>query len=347
MVFYWRRLGIVMFLVGFVAGMIMMGTYFGNALFHLWLRFVKILNFTNLWRWISLFGLGACFGMGGCLYSLLESALGSYSTAPLLDWRLPVVFDLSLQSSDGSIGPVRMMKDTCAVSAMVTFLSWMADVRTSFFIVRIFVGNRNGSTSRSSGSNNMFPPVLCLGQEWHVVCQRVRKVYPLLLWRTLGTAFFFFCVLFCALCVWEVLVSLVALLGTRLGLHWSASCWTRLSGGGRWEHYLCNHWMECQAAHEIAYSYLWFYDYFIKEKPYMLALVGRPSLRGNFACMVYWTGGRHFGEFAGKNLVRPVFLLLEFFCLVAILGKGSGVLYSGIYGLGGLVILGPPPLLPI
>ena len=71
MVFYWGRLGIVMSLVGFVVGMIMMGTYFGSALFHLWLRFVKILNSTNLWRWISLFGLGACFGMGGCLYSLV------------------------------------------------------------------------------------------------------------------------------------------------------------------------------------------------------------------------------------------------------------------------------------
>ena len=46
-------------------------------------------------------------------------------------------------------------------------------------------------------------------------------------------------------------------------------------------------------------------------------------------------------------MVRPLFLLFEFFCLVEILGKGSGVLYSGIYGLGGLVILVPPLLLPI
>ena len=78
----------------------------------------------------------------------------------------------------------------------------------------------------------------------------------------------------------------------------------------------------------------------------MLALVGRPSLHGNYACMVYWTKG-HYGENAGKYMVRPLFLLLEFFCLVEILGKGSGVLYSGIYGLGGLVILVPPLLLPI
>ena len=65
----------------------------------------------------------------------------------------------------GGVGPVRMMKVTRAVSAKVTFLSWMADVRTSFFIVRTPVGNRNGSTLRSVGSNNMFPLVLCLGQE--------------------------------------------------------------------------------------------------------------------------------------------------------------------------------------
>ena len=52
----------------------------------------------------------------------------------------------------------------CAVSAMVTYLSWMADVRTSFFIVRILVGNRNGSTLRSVGSNSMLPLVLCSRQ---------------------------------------------------------------------------------------------------------------------------------------------------------------------------------------
>ena len=33
---------------------------------------------------------------------------------------------------------------------------------------------------------------LCLGPEWHVVCQRVRRVYPFLLWRILGMAFFGF-----------------------------------------------------------------------------------------------------------------------------------------------------------
>ena len=69
--FYWGRSGTVVFLVGFAVVMIMMVIFFGIALFHLLLRFVKILNFTNSWRWISLFGLGACSGMGGCLCYLV------------------------------------------------------------------------------------------------------------------------------------------------------------------------------------------------------------------------------------------------------------------------------------
>ena len=34
-----------------------------------------------------------------------------------------------------------------------------------------------------------------------------------------------------------------------------------------------------------------FYDCFMKRKPYMLALVGRPSLHGYDACVVYWATG--------------------------------------------------------
>ena len=71
MVFCWGRSRIVMCLVGFVVAMIMMAICFGIALFHFLSRFEKILNFTNSWRWISHFGLGACFGMDGCLCSLV------------------------------------------------------------------------------------------------------------------------------------------------------------------------------------------------------------------------------------------------------------------------------------
>ena len=54
----------------------------------------------------------------------------------------------------------------------------------------------------------------------------------------------------------------------------------------------------------------------------MLALVARPSLHGNYACLVYQVQGGTPGEIAGKNMVRPLFLLYWFFCLVRILGKG-------------------------
>ena len=51
-------------------------------------------------------------------------------------------------------------------------------------------GIRNGLTLRSVGSNNMFPPVLCSRQGWHVVCQRVRRVHQFLLWGILFLACF-------------------------------------------------------------------------------------------------------------------------------------------------------------
>ena len=40
---------------------------------------------------------------------------------------------------------------------------------------------------------------------------------------------------------------------------------------------------ECQAAHKIAFQYLLGHVFvFIKGKPYMLALAGRPSLHGDY-----------------------------------------------------------------
>ena len=42
----------------------------------------------------------------------------------------------------------------------------------------------------------------------------------------------------------------------------------------------------------------------------MPALAGQPSLHGNDACMVYWA--EHYGETAGKSVVRPLFLLFGF-----------------------------------
>ena len=102
--------------------------------------------------------------------------------------------------------------------------------------------------------------------------------------------FWVFWLLFCVLCAGGLLALLASLLHTRLGFLWCASCWTRLLDVVQWGHYLWNHWRECQAAHKIAFHY-WVRDVFIHWKPYMLALAGRPSLHGNYACMVYWTQG--------------------------------------------------------
>ena len=52
---------------------------------------------------------------------------------------------------------------------------------------------------------------------------------------------------------------------------------------------------ECQVPHKTA-CHVWFRDIFIRGKPYMLALAGRSSLHGNYACMVYWTKGAPTGK---------------------------------------------------
>ena len=49
--------------------LMVMVIFSGIVLFLPWLRSVNILKFMVLWRWISLFGLGAFFGMDGCLCS--------------------------------------------------------------------------------------------------------------------------------------------------------------------------------------------------------------------------------------------------------------------------------------
>ena len=88
---------------------------------------------------------------------------------------------VTLHFSDGDVSPVRMVKVTCAGLVMVTFLSWMANAKTSSCIVRILVGNRNGSILRSVGSNSMPLLVLYSRHAWHVVCQHMHKVVLFLL----------------------------------------------------------------------------------------------------------------------------------------------------------------------
>ena len=92
-------------------------------------------------------------------------------------------------------------------------------------------------------------------------------------------------------CIWRGLALLVSLLCTRLGFHRCASCWTRPLGGGRWGHYLCNLRREYLTNHSVAYMFFGIRGCDLKIEPYMLPLVGRPSLHGYYACMAYWAPG--------------------------------------------------------
>ena len=106
-------------------------------------------------------------------------------------------------------------------------------------------------------------------------------------------------------------------------------------GGGRWGHHLCDLWAVCWATQKYCHSGVCGRSYdFDGIKLYMPASVGQPSLHSIYARMVYWAEG-HPGGIAGKNKVRLLILLIWFFCLVGILGFGSGVLSSDISGLGG------------
>ena len=103
--------------------------------------------------------------------------------------------------------------------------------------------------------------------------------------------FWTFWFLLCALCMLEVLglvflppsvykawVLLVCLFGSRpLGVD-------------QLGHYLLDHWEESMAVHNTAKLFgdgLCYCLFFLGWKPYMLALVGQPSLHGYYACMVF------------------------------------------------------------
>ena len=111
-------------------------------------------------------------------------------------------------------------------------------------------------------------------------------------------------------------------------------------------HSLCDLCGECLAAHKTAQkNYCGTGGSFIEGKPHMLALAGQPQ--SPLVILHAWFIGikRHSGEIAGKNMVRPLFLLQGFFCLVGILMYGFGVLSSGICGLVEPGTMGQPPLL--
>ena len=223
-----------------------------------------------------------------------------------------------MRSPVGRASPVQTVKLARAVLTMVTFLSWMANVRTGFFIVRIPVWNRIGLTLRSVGSNNMHPLVHSSGQELHVVYQRVRRVHQFQLRRWWEMVVFGLSGFSLVVLAWLVYPSVC----TGLGLQRCTFCWTRPLGGGRWRRYLCNLWGVFWTAHKTAKYLFETGGSFICG---MLASAGQPSLHGYFACMVHWAEGalqRNCRQKQGDTSLSPerVFLFSRNFS-VSLLGS--------------------------
>ena len=139
----------------------------------------------------------------------------------------------------------------------------------------------------------MFPPVFCLRQEWHVVCQRVRRVHPVpVVVNCSFRCFFGLFVFFSVPCAYGgVLVLLVSLLCTGLGFIGvppaGHALWAEVGGSITF----VTSGENCLTVHKTACMYLGIHGRFMKLEPFMLPLAGQPSLHGYDACMVYWTKG--------------------------------------------------------
>ena len=121
--------------------------------------------------------------------------------------------------------------------------------------------------------------------------------------------FWVFWLLLGTLCILGVLVFVVyPLVCTKFGFQRCALYWTRPVGGGRWEHYLCYPWEVCWEAQKTTSCIHCGILGFLFFKLYMLALVGRPSLRSHDACTVYQVKGasrRNCRQINGKTSFSP------------------------------------------
>ena len=160
---------------------------------------------------------------------------------------------------------------------MVTLLSWMANVRTSFCTVRIPVWNRTGLTLGSSCPLRT-RVVCCLP-----TC--VQGSSAAVTGGLLGMVHFGHSGCFLESCAYGrcCCCKFSSLMSTRLGLRRCAYRWTRPVGGGRWWHYLRDpggvHWFAQKCAIDdhgnggnSIFSML-----------HVLALAGPTSLHGNYA----------------------------------------------------------------
>ena len=121
------------------------------------------------------------------------------------------------------------------------------------------------------------------------------------------SCFWTFWFLLCALCMLEVLDLVFHLLVcTRLWSCWCAFFGSRPLGVDQLGHYLLDHWEESMAVHNTTKNlgdemcFCW--GHFLSWEPYMLALVGQPSLRGYYACMVLWKKGGTLEKLQAKKM---------------------------------------------
>ena len=168
------------------------------------------------------------------------------------------------------------MKAARAGLAMVTFLSWMVNARTSSFIGRTLAGNRIGLTLRSVGSNSMFPLVLTCAKGSSVpnTGNLVLDFFGLLDFFFVSCADGEFWSFWAPCCVQDLGSLGVPPVGHALRAEVGGGITFVTSGEN--------------TSKFIKLSFFWIYGVFLIWKPYMLALAGQPSLHGYDACMVYW-----------------------------------------------------------
>ena len=209
----------------------------------------------------------------------------------------------ALQSSNGGVSPVRMMKATCAGLANGDILVMDGQCQGEFFhstdpgreqewinVTFRWIKQHVSSCPLFKAGVACCLPTCAQGSSVHVM-------------EDFGQIFLFgFLASPGALCILGVLVLLVIpLVCTRLGSQRCASCWTRPVGGGRWEHYLCFFWGVCWATQKSACQNSGWVSNFIGFKLYMPALVRWPSLHSCDACMVYWVQGASRGKLQAKT----------------------------------------------
>ena len=149
---------------------------------------------------------------------------------------------------------------------------------------------------RTVGFHSILVSALCLRQGWYVVYQHVRKVHPFMLrgfWCM--TVFWAFLILLCALCTLGVIGWASYLLWcSGLGSCWCAFFRFRSLGVFRFGHYLLDLGGDNGAAHKtgpLCLYWVFVFGFCVFCKAYMLANLRLPSLRGYYACMVFWAKG--------------------------------------------------------